>query len=138
MDVKRILGFVILLAACLVFSFLASFVFFSAYDVEDMPTFWKGLKFSGTISNVGEKQISVKDDKGIEKPFAINELTKIFLRGGTNLTEGAFVSVTYKEVRGQTPEYLARTIRVLSGPAPTASPEASASPEESTEASPSP
>ena len=112
MDWKRVVAFVILLAACMVFAFIVSVSYINSTTGEnvDVPLWWTGQQFSGRLVAFAPDQITLKDDLGNTKTFMIDANTKIAFRGAMGFTEGMPLKVVYK---GAEERPVARSIRLL-------------------------
>ncbi|MHC9541942.1 MAG: hypothetical protein AB9903_20740 [Vulcanimicrobiota bacterium] len=137
MDSKRIVGVVMLCAACL-FGVLISTAYFSTQEMDEVPYWWKGMRVTGTVMDITKDTIKVKLEDKKEMTFSINPLTKISILGRTSLENGNLVRITYKPLNEKTTPQPARWIKEISkqgdtgensaSPAPTASPGSSESP----------
>ncbi|MDQ7825006.1 MAG: hypothetical protein RDV48_19555 [Candidatus Eremiobacteraeota bacterium] len=131
MDSKRIVGVVMLCAACL-FGILISTAFFSVQEADEIPYWWKGYRITGTITELARDHIKIRIENGKEMDFEINAHTKVSLMGRIQLDKGVLVRITYKAIKDEKVPSLARWIRELpsqSEPAGTSSlPKAPASP----------
>ncbi|MCL5036758.1 MAG: hypothetical protein M1269_06510 [Chloroflexi bacterium] len=112
MDWKRVVAFVILLAACMVFAFIVSVSYINSTTGEnvDVPLWWTGQQFSGKLTAFAPDQITLKDDIGNTKTFMIDANTKIAFRGAMGFTEGMPLKVVY---RGAEEKPIAKSIRLL-------------------------
>lgn len=113
MDWKRVVAFVILLAACMVFAFIVSVSYINSTTGEnvDVPLWWTGQQFSGRLTAFAPDQITLKDDLGNEKTFMIDANTKIAFRGAAmGFAEGMLLKVVY---RGSEEKPIAKSIRLL-------------------------
>lgn len=112
MDVKRIAGIVMVCAACL-FGILISTAFFSTQDPDEVPYWWKGVKVTGTLTEINDKYITIKlqDDK--EMSFEMNSLTKISLHGKSSLSKGDLIRISYKPIKSTDVAPIAVLIREI-------------------------
>jgi hypothetical protein len=112
MDSKRIVGMVMILAACL-FSILLSTAFFSTQDTDEIPYWFKGLRATGKVVETGKDRITIKLEEGKEMTFQFNTITKIVLLGNVQLAPGALVMINYKNFTDSSVPPLARRIKQL-------------------------
>jgi hypothetical protein len=148
MDSKRIVGVVMLCAACL-FGVLISTAYFSTQEMDEVPYWWKGMRVTGTVMDITKDTIKVKLEDKKEMTFGINPLTKISILGRTQLDKGDSVRITYKPLNETTTPPPARWIKEISPKGSTSQPSSapsstapggssvSPSPEKSTAATPS-
>ncbi|GEM_PF-1867688 len=112
MDSKRIVGVVMLCAACL-FGVLISTAYFSTQEMDEVPYWWKGMRVTGTVIDITKDTIKVKLEDKREMTFAINPLTKISILGRTRLENGNSVRITYKPLTETTTPPPARWIKEI-------------------------
>lgn len=112
MDYKRISGLGLLFAA-LLFGFLISTAYYSTRDVEQAPTWWRGLRMTGTVTDVTPDSIKIKLEDGKEMSFKIDKLTKISLTGRIELKKDAWVTVIYKKFNNPDEIPIAKWIREI-------------------------
>ena len=113
MDSKRIVGVVMLCAACL-FGVLISTAYFSTQEMDEVPYWWKGMRVTGTVMDITKDTIKVRLEDKKEMTFSINPLTKISILGRTSLENGNLVRITYKPLNEKTTPQPARWIREIS------------------------
>jgi hypothetical protein len=139
MDSKRIVGMVMILAACL-FSILLSTAFFSTQDTDEIPYWFKGLRATGKVVKTAKDRITITLDQGKEMTFQFDTLTKIVLLGNMQLTPGALVMINYKNFTDSSVPPLARRIKQLpedgTRPVPPPSPKGQSSVEPAAAGSP--
>lgn len=131
MDVKRIVGFV-LLGSALGIVFFVFYFLLSASDDDpgDVPQWWRGTSYTGVVTKISSDSLSVdvRDDQ--VRTFALKPTTRFFLWGNEPVRTGMEVKVIYKQINSPQGQILeARDVRVLRGAAsPGASPAVGGSP----------
>lgn len=134
MDVKRIVGFVLLGSALGIVFFVFYFLLSASEDDPgDVPQWWRGTSYTGVVLKISNDSLSidVRDDQ--VRTFQLKPTTRFFLWGNDPVRPGMEVKVIYKQINSPQGQALeARDVRVLRGGA---SPNASPSPEN---ASPAP
>ncbi|MCD6310136.1 MAG: hypothetical protein J7M18_05440 [Candidatus Eremiobacteraeota bacterium] len=112
MDWKRVVAFIILLAACMIFAFVVSISYISNTTGEnvEVPLWWVGNQFTGTLIAFSPDEITLRDRLDNEKTFVMDKNTKIALRGTTRFSEGMLIKVIYKPLKNK---LLAKTVRLL-------------------------
>jgi hypothetical protein len=135
-DVKRIVGFVLLGSALGIVFFVFYFVLSSSEDDPgDAPPWWtSGVSYSGTVTAITPENLKIKDRDNVDREFRIDANTRFFLWGNDPVRPGVSVKVSYKLIRdGDKSSMLARSVRVLK---PGADASASPSPDASKQPSP--
>lgn len=139
MDIKRILGIVILAAGALVIGMLVGQTwFYTTGDETWIPTWWKGVNFSGVVKKYDGKMLEVYDETTKKSmKFDIDQNTNFI--GGTDYIKekDAKIIVKYKPTKGRN---IARRIQQVETPqgAATGSPSPAGSPVETGIPAPSP
>jgi len=128
MDSKRIVGVVMLCAACL-FGVLISTAYFSTQEMDEVPYWWKGMRVTGTVVALTKDTIRIRLEDKKEMTFTLNPLTKISLLGRTSLENGNTVRITYKPLNEAATPPPARWIKEISdsGASASSTPEPKAS-----------
>lgn len=128
MDIKRILAFVLLGAACIVFGFLSSMLYvYNAEFYDDLPPHWSGPSFTGTVESVtaasGLSTIVVVSESGEKRNLETQSKTIYILHEpAKGIEKGNLVKVNFRFVKPD--KYFAKAVRQLKQPAPTATPPA--------------
>lgn len=147
-DVKRIVGFVLLGSALGIVFFVFYFLLSSPdEDPGQVPGWWYGTAYSGVVTRIQPDELTLRDSDNVLHTFRVESTTRKITWGDQNVAEGVEVKVQYKKIRTPSgPVMLARTIRVLRGhltPSPSgepskgaASPKPRLSPSASASASP--
>jgi len=142
-DVKRIVGFVLLGSALGIVFFIFYFLLNTdAEDPGDLPMWWgPSNSYSGLVASINDQVLVVDIRDGGQRRFKMDANTRVFLWGNQPVRKGVEVKVSFKAINdSQAPggQYLlARNIRVLRA-RETPSPEATASPTSDASASPTP
>jgi hypothetical protein len=122
-NIKRILGFVLLGTACIVFGFMVAEMRTETQEYgPDVPYWYKGLRKTGTLMSIEQGVAHVKVAGGMAMSFKIDPLTQIVVwPPSTGLTPGDEVTVVYKQTNEVN---IARLIRQTRKPGSPASPSA--------------
>lgn len=110
MDVKRIVGMVLVIGGAMFLVLMASVILYGELEPEASPYWWIGSNSSGMVTSVNPTRITIATEDAGAQSFRIDGLTRVVLQGSVRLTPGAFVRIKYKPLRD---DNVARGIRVL-------------------------